>query len=216
VSEAVLGLALDVQRRLERLYALEDEAPVGEYLLSEEAASGLPGGGSRTLLREQGEDVELGVVIDGRVRAGLAAQDPRARLDHANLGHFCALAEEVSHFVYLLFCAKSGRSVTELELELQGEVDKYLSAAFLLSLQNEGVVSARLREALFRRYRLAEGLSSEQEERYRTASALAFRYCGHLERRFLRPRRLDELRRESRRFYRLGQREKLERIASLQ
>src|SRR5439155_692812 len=83
--------------------------------------------------------------------------------------------------------ARSARSVTQLELELQGEVDKYLNAVFLLSLQNEGAVSARLRELIFRRYRLAEHLSLEQAERYRTASHLAYRYCGWLEERFLRP-----------------------------
>jgi hypothetical protein len=95
-------------------------------------------------------------------------------------------------------------------------VDKYLSATFLLGLQNEGAVSARLRELLFRRYRLAERLTAEQAERYRTASDLAYRYCGWLEHRFLRPSRLADLAREARRFYRLGQREKLEKIAELQ
>ena len=112
------------------------------------------------------------------------------RLDHANLGAFCTLTEEVSHFVYLLFCARSERSVTQLELELQGEVDKYLTAVFLLSQQNEGAVSARLRELLFRHYRLEPRVSAEQAERYRAASDLAYRYCGWLERRFLRPARL--------------------------
>ncbi len=125
------------------------------------------------------------------------------------------MTEEVSHFLYLLFCARSSRTVTELELELQGEVDKYLTAAFFLSLQNEGAVSTRLRRLLFREYHLAEGLSDEQAERYRKASRLAFDYCGYLEAEYLRPRRLPDLLRESRRFYRLGQRDKLERIARL-
>src|SRR6185503_13057785 len=103
----------------------------------------------------------------------------------------------------------------QLELELQGEVDKYLSAVYLLSLQNEGAVSRHLRELLFRRYQLAGGLPPERAERYRTASELAYRYCGYLEAHFLRASRLSDLARESRRFYRLGQREKLERIADV-
>jgi len=213
VSGALGGLMLDVQRRIESLYALDQAAPVTDFLIAQEDAASYPGAGSRTLLAQRGEEVSVGVVLDASVGRSLEQADPRVRLDQGNLGPFCTLAEEVSHFVYLLFCASKSRSVTELELELQGEVDKYLSAVFLLSLQNEGAVSSRLRELLFRGYRLAQGLSPERAARYHTASALAYRYCGYLESRFLRPARLSELARESRRFYRLGQREKLERIA---
>jgi hypothetical protein len=204
---------LDVQRRLESLYALEHAAPVTDFLIAQEDALAYPGAGSRTLVTQQGDEVSLGVVLDAAVGRSLEHAAPRVRLDQGNLGPFCTLAEEVSHFVYLLFCARKSRSVTELELELQGEVDKYLNAVFLLSLQNDGAVSSRLRELLFRSYRLAEGLPPERALRYRTASELAYRYCGYLESSFLRSARLPELARESRRFYRLGQREKLERIA---
>ena len=210
------GLMLDVQRRLEGLYALEPNSPVSEFLIPEAEADRYPGDGSRTLLQQEGDSVSLGVVLDKGVRDALSRRDPRARLDRENLGPFCTLAEEVSHFLYLLYCVRAARSVTELELELQGELDKYLSSVFLLTLQNEGAVSARLRELLFRRYRVAERMSAEQAERYHAASDLAYRYCGWLESRFLRPSRLGDLARESRRFYRLGQRQKLERIAKLQ
>lgn len=209
------GLLLEVQRRIESLYALEPADPVTDFLIAQEDAATYPGAGSRTLVTQDGDDVSLGVVLDEKVGRELERADPRVRLDGANLDPFCTLAEEVSHFVYLLFCARKSRSVTQLELELQGEVDKYLCSVFLLSLQNEGAVSTRLRELLFRSYRLAGDLSHERAERYRTASALAYRYCGYLEARFLRAARLPDLARESRRFYRLGQREKLERIADV-
>ena len=213
---SVPGLLVDVQRRLESLYALEPEAPVTDFLVDDDAGQG-PGSGSRTLLVQDGDAVAMGVVLDPRVAALLDALDPRVQLDRRNLDPFCAAIEEVSHFVYLSFCARAERTVTQLELELQGEVDKYLTAAFLLSQQNEGAVSTRLRDLLFRHYRLGPGLSPEQAERYHAASTLAYRYCGWLERSFLRRRAgLADLAREARRFYRLGQREKLEKIAQLQ
>jgi hypothetical protein len=216
-SPVASELLLLVQRRLEALYALPSLAPVTDFLLAEGEAAALPGGGSRTLVQHADGDVALAVVLEDVVHAHLSARDPRVVLDDGNLGPLCTLAEEVSHFVYLQFCATAERSVTQLELELQGEVDKYLTAAFLLSQQNDGAVSTRLRELLFRHYHLLPGLSMEQAERYRTASVLAYRYCGWLEKSFLRrPAGLPELARESRRFYRLGQREKLERIADLQ
>jgi hypothetical protein len=208
-------LLIEVQRRLESLYALERGAAVTDFLIPPEAALGLPGGGSRTLLHQKGDDIALGVVLEDSVRDQLARRDPRQRLDQSNLGPFCTVIEEVSHFVYLFFCATYERSVTQLELELQGEVDKYLCAVVLLSLQNEGAVSPRLRELLFRHYRLKEDVTEEGAHRYHAASQLAYHYCGYLESRFLRPSRLADLAREARRFYRLGQREKLERIAEL-
>jgi hypothetical protein len=205
-------LLVDMQRRLETLYELDRQAPVTDFLIPADEAGEWPGRGSRTLLRERDGELALGVVLEPQVGASLTASDPRRRLDGGNMGSFCTLIEEVSHFVFLFFCARTARSVTQLELELQAEVDKYLNVLFLLSLQNEGAVAPGLARLLFRQYRLRADLSAEQAERYRLASDLAYRYCRHLQAAYLRPARLSELRREARRFYRLGQHGKLERI----
>jgi hypothetical protein len=208
-------IALCVQRQLEALYALEPEAPVTDYLVPAGAAARLPGGGSRTLVAQRGDEVSVGVVLDASVGAGLERADPRERLDGSNLGCFSTLTEEVSHFLYVLFRARSDRPVTQLELELQGEVDKYLVALFFRGLYLEGALSERLRQLLFARYELVAGLSPESSERYHEASRLANRYCRWLESRYLKRRRREALARETRRFWRLGQREKLETIASI-
>ncbi len=208
-------IAVCVQRRLESLYALEPESPVTDYLVPVDAARHLPGGGSRTLVAQDGDGLSVGVVLDDSVGAGLERADPRERIDGSNLGPFTTLTEEVSHFLYVLFRARSDRPVTQLELELQGEVDKYLVSLFFFGLREERAVSGRLRQALFARYELAEGLSAESCERYHEASRLANRYCGWLESRYLRDRSREDLARETRRFWRLGQREKLETIASI-
>ncbi|MET0553465.1 MAG: hypothetical protein ABW221_10545 [Vicinamibacteria bacterium] len=207
------GLLLDVQHRLEGFYGLDPQPPVTDFLLDAQAAAGYPGAGSRVLVTEDGDGLALGVVLEPDVLARLGQDDPRVRLGRSNLGDLCTVTEEVSHFLFLLFRAGCGRAVSQLELELQAEVDKYLSAVILLSLQNEGAVSARLRELLFRRYRLDERVGAESAGRYHAASDLAYHYCGWLEERFLRRARLRELQREGRRFYRMGQREKLEAIA---
>jgi len=209
------GLLVDVQRRLEAFYALEPHAPVTDFVIPQEEAGRYPGGGSRTLVKEDGDEISVGVVFDEAVARDLRARDPRVRLDETNLGPFATLTEEVSHFVYLLFCAQAQRSVTQLELELQAEVDKYLTVATFFALQHEGALAPGLRQALFRRYHLVEGLTPERSERYRAASDLADRYCGWLEASFVRPGRHADLAREARRFYRLGQRDKLARIARM-
>jgi hypothetical protein len=213
--DGVGELALHVQRQLEAFYALDPEAPVTDFLIPPAEVAHLPGGGSRTLVALEDGELSVGVVLERSVGDELARSDPRERLDASNLGSFSTLTEEVSHFLYLLFRARSDRQVTQLELELQGEVDKYLTAVFFLSLQNRGAVSTRLRQLLFGSYRLVAGLTPERAERYHAANRLARRYCGWLEARYLRRLRLAELARESRRFWRLGQREKLETIAAI-
>jgi hypothetical protein len=209
------GLLDDVQRRIEAVYGLDPQQPVAEYVIPQDQASDYPGDGSRTLVRQEGDELRLAVVFDESVAQRLSEADPRVRLDGRNLGPFATLTEEVSHFVYLMFCAHAERRITQLELELQGEVDKYLTALAFLSLQNEGAASPRLREALFRRYRLAAGVTPESAERYHAASRLAERYCAWLEKHYVRSGRSADLTREARRFYRLGQGEKLERIARM-
>jgi hypothetical protein len=206
-------IAVSVQRQIEALYALEPAAPVTDYLVPPAAASALPGGGSRTLVAQQGDEVSVGVVLDASVGASLERSDPRERLDGTNLGSFSTLTEEVSHFLYVMFRAQAERPVTQLELELQGEVDKYLVALFFRGLYLEGALSERLRQLLFSRYELVPGLTAECRERYHEASRLANRYCRFLEARYLRRRSREALARETRRFWRLGQREKLETIA---
>jgi hypothetical protein len=211
----LVTIAVDVQRRLESLHALDAAAPVADFLLSPQEAARLPGGGSRTLVAQDGDDLRLGVVLEVAVSERLVHADPRRRLDSSNLGAFSTLTEEVSHFLYLLHRAHCSRPVTQLELELQADVDKYLVLLFFRGLEDEGAVSPRLRQLLFRGYRLAEGVCGERAERYHAAARLADRYCGWLEARFLRPRRPADLARETRRFYRLGQREKLETIETV-
>ena len=93
-------------------------------------------------------------------------------------------------------------------------MDKYLVALFFRGLHEEGALSERLRQVLFARYDLVAGLSPERWERYHEASRLANRYCGWLESRYLKRRSREALARETRRFWRLGQREKLETIAA--
>ena len=210
-----LGLLDDIQRRIEAVYGLEPQEPVAEYVIPPEEAGAYPGDGSRTLVRQEGDELRVAVVFEESVTRRLRDADPRLRLDGGNLGPFATLTEEVSHFVYLMFCAQAERRITQLELELQGDVDKYLTALAFLSLQSEGAASSRLREALFRRYRLAEHVTPERAERYHAASRLADRYCGWLERHYVRSGRSADLTREARRFYRLGQGEKLERIARM-
>jgi hypothetical protein len=133
-------------------------------------------------------------------------------LSGPDLDPLCQIIEGVSHFVYLAARVREERRTTQLELELQAEVDKYVVLVAVLGAASEPK-SARLRGRLYDdvSYTFAEG--TELGDRYRIANHGAARFVRRLERRYLRSGRLSELHRELRQFYRLGQEDKL-RLAS--
>ncbi|MYH89326.1 MAG: hypothetical protein F4128_00470 [Gammaproteobacteria bacterium] len=120
----------------------------------------------------------------------------------------------MSHFVHLVWRARESRSTSRLELELQAEVDKFVSSINLLGRQGLGAVPPALHHRLFQQVRFDETLDDSERNRYETANRYAARYCHHLEARFLRPfnagpRAISD---ELRDFYRLNLREKIARI----
>jgi hypothetical protein len=121
--------------------------------------------------------------------------------------------EEVSHFAYLAFSASREKRVTELELELQAEVDKYVTFALLYASENGGRVPRDLLDRLFSDFAVRADLDRERRERYLAASSLASRYCSAVVQDALESERgLGPLLAELRSFYRLGQRGKISRI----
>ena len=126
----------------------------------------------------------------------------------ADLDPLCQIIEGVSHFVYLADRAKGGREATQLEMELQAEVDKYVVLAASLGALDERR-SARLRARLYDTVSFEHAPGTELGERYRLANELAARFVFRLERLYLASRRFGEMHGELRRFYRMGQEEKL-------
>ena len=59
----------------------------------------------------------------------LDQNDPLTRLDRDNLADFWSALEGVSHFTYYAWNAARDKSVSLFELELQAEVDKFVTTA---------------------------------------------------------------------------------------
>lgn len=210
------GVLREIQASLERTYDVALPVEVQDYLLDGEAAAALEVSGDSVLVM-QGEEgtLDVGVYLSPPSLERLSRRDPFARLDGENLSDFCTATEEVSHFTYLVWSAIHQRRVTRLELELQAEVDKFVTAALCLEAQGAGGAPEALAERLFERFHLREGLDAESRERYRTANALGGRYCRALARRYLgKDRHLGAMMSELRRFYRLPQGGKLETAAA--
>jgi hypothetical protein len=179
-----------VQRRLERYYDLETTPNVVPFTSIAEA-------GEREVLyvREVGNDVEMALrvpVSDGGTNGSTEPDDA-----------YLQLCEGVSHFVYLAERVRVGLPATQLELELQAEVDKFVLFAF-----GSGVASADARglhRRLYTNMTYLHAAGTEQGERYRLANELAARLAARL-----LDRTTADARGLLRRFYRAGQAGKIE------
>jgi len=192
------ALATAIQGGLERLYQLDRVADVDAFV--EPAAEG-EREALRVRMAEDGAvEMSLRLPILGRAEFDVGAD--------ADLDPLCQIIEGVSHFVYLAHRARSDRGTTQLELELQAEVDKYVVIAAALGRIDEKK-SETLRGRLYDEVSFTSAEGTELGERYRMANRLAARYVWRLERAYVRRGRIPELHRELRRFYHLGQEDKL-------
>ncbi|MFH0899164.1 MAG: hypothetical protein V2A73_00905, partial [Pseudomonadota bacterium] len=165
------------------------------------------------LLVAEGKDgLELALFVDENALANLEKNDPRSQLDDRNLQDFLLIVEGVSHFVYLAWRARHARPVSVLEMELQAEVDKYVTC-LLTMLPQFGRPPSDLRCLLFDRFQLAPDLDYGERERYLVANCNARSYAASLDDRYVRPRDYPGMLRELRWFYRLDGRGKLDYIA---
>jgi hypothetical protein len=203
-----------VQRGLEALYRVDTGVAVDDFVVGAELRDQLvPARRAREqlLVCESGGEMALALFIDPRALANLTSHDPSHRLGDHNLGDFLLAVEGVSHFIYAIWCARAERPVSQLELELQAEVDKYVTC--LLTTAPDAAVSAELRRRLFGDAIYEPDLDHDEHARYRAANDNAQRYASWLERAFVARRKIPEMLGELRRFYRLGLAGKLATIA---
>lgn len=202
-----------IDRAIKRLYNLDFSRPVEHFLVS------LPGSrkdGALLLAQPDRNSLELGIHLSDTVRDSLR-QFPAGQWvswSGESLQAFTVATEEVSHFHYLRHHATHGRQVTQLELELQGEIDKFLIAYFTNPSPDSSAQFVELFERFFSQFRLQPGLSHEQQERYLEANRLARRYIHKLGAILRKPEAHEELLRRLRKFYRLNATEKISFIAA--
>jgi len=209
------------QTLLSELYGIEQHLDVLDFLVTDQrflAAVEEPAnarGAEEKLLIHQGDgELGLSLYLAPELLERLKDCDPRNRLGRRNFADFCTALEGISHFNYVVWNASADKAVTLHELEMQAEIDKYVGAMALLAGQPDSVLHDSLYDRLFADPRFAADLSPEEQERYRSASAFAAKFCHSLARRFphglSRPGMLGELRD----FYRLSQPDKVSHIRS--
>ena len=212
----------NMQTDLAALYEAPVEHVVTDFLITDArlARELEPDGPERSnterlLLRESDDGLDISLFIDGRVLATLHRNDPYTCLDAANLNDFLVALEGISHFNYVIWNALRGRPVSQLELELQAEVDKYVTALARLDEQGEATDAAAVHDTLFDAVKFDDKVDEVSAQRYRAANHYAGKYCRKLSRRYPAHHRMSMFLNELRRFYRLPQNRKIDYIERL-
>jgi hypothetical protein len=212
-------------RPLQQLLETINDAPCGhdvrDFLITERQR--LPPGrraeaaDEELVLVERRRSRRLALYIDEAVLARLRERDPLRALDSSNIADFWTALEGVSHFTYLMWNAGHDRGVSQLELELQGEVDKYIASFWLLRAQHPQHRPRELHHLLFDRTSVDPDLAPARRQLYAAASRYGARFCGALQSALLSNR--PELRGRAiaalRRFYRMGATRKVRHIEAL-
>ncbi|QBQ54152.1 hypothetical protein [Nitrosococcus wardiae] len=210
-----------LQAQLEHIYDVRTYHRVEDFLVTdptlvdqftEDSRSGQSPSMESLLIRQGEDNLDLALYLNQELLDQLGRDNPTELLHDGNLAEFWFALEGVSHFLYLAWNAGFERTVTQLELELQAEIDKCVLTAALVYHQR-GIADMRLlRRVLFEETRLRDGLDNIQQQRYREANRLAARYCGTLEEKYSLIPQNSYLVNELRRFYRMPQSRKIRHI----
>jgi len=208
-----------ILQQIDRVYDLDLDVDIQEFLVTRETCTrlGHDDAHASVFVREDEarDEIELGIYIGESALVELSKIDLSQPIQPESFEILVTVIEEVSHFAYLAFSASREQRVTKLELELQAEVDKYVTATLLLAGRNEGRVRANVLERVFGDFEVRRGLDSERRDRYAAAASLASRYCSYVVEASLGRESLSTLLPELRSFYRLTQRGKIGRIMNV-
>lgn len=179
-----MELIKTIQQQLESLYGIRTGASAADYLISKNDLSTLmPDTMADNLPKElflvnpepHDDTIEVALYLAEDLCVNLQTHDPMQTLSTENISDFCTLIEGVSHFVYYLHKASLEYSITQLEMELQAEIDKFLLLSLLTHSNQKD--NEMIMDLLFEDYLLHDHLTDDQKIRYNTATELARKYC---------------------------------------
>jgi len=190
-----------IQRRLESIYNLPPTPPVEFYLIgTEELGRLVPEGaapGPQVLVQASEDETRLAVHVGDDI------------LRRDDLSAYLSATEEVSHFLFLVWSSLNHRPVTLLDIELQGEIDKFLLAS--RRVRDPGELLTRV----FQNVRFEPHLTPASVRLYEQANRLAWRFCRALVDRVDEEKTMQRALRWLRRFYRMTSRARLAHVHAL-
>lgn len=206
-----------LQQQLRDIYHNDAGYDVRDFLVTDaRVARALSDGdpltvsGESLLLSEDEDGLAVSLYLDSKVLDRLGCDDPAAALKAGLLDDLCKVIEGLSHFDFVAWRAWRNQPLSLLELELQAEIDKFISTLQLARDERDVELMNDLHGRLFSAVQYHDWLTQEQVERYRTANQYAARFCRGLKQRLLHSD--DTTRAELRSFYRMPLADKISHI----
>ena len=208
-----------LQQQLSDIYQVGGSHDVRDYVITDPMLAKILGQDAMLsntdetlLVSEDDEGLALSLFLDAKMLSRLESANPLDCLRADLLDDLWKVLEGISHFNCVVWKAAQERTVSLLELELQGEIDKFVSTSLLALDQADGDLLNRLHGWLFTNVRFHDELDDEQRKRYQSANDYAARFCHRLQKQLIDN---DELAlSELRRFYRLQLADKISHIHS--
>ncbi len=206
-----------LQRQLSDIYQVGRTHDVRDFLITDPTLARVIGQDAMLtntdetlLVSHDDEGLALSLYLDAEMLARLESADPFNALRADSLDDLWKVLEGISHFNYVVWKATQDRTVSLLELELQGEIDKFVATMMLALEQADAELLNRLHGWLFDEVSFHSDLDEEQRDRYRSANDYAARFCHGLRDRLIHDDQttLSQLRE----FYRLQMSDKISHI----
>ncbi len=214
------NLLSSIQNNLESIYEVSIPEDVDDFVITDKQIAKLisdntidEGALEQLFISTQDEYLDISLYLDNGLINRLCKKYPSKHTNKDDLHDFWIALEGVSHFLYLVWNAIYDRPVSQLELELQAEVDKFVSATAAIGLERDKAFAQEIWSLLFLQPKFNENLGQDHLARYKKANAYASQYCLNLM--DMNNRTTKCLHNELRRFYRLNQRAKFSRIDDL-
>ena len=208
------ALLADIQTRLQEIYEVSVSENVLDYVITDrEFAEIISDRKIEKNVREQlliatnDEYLDVSLYLDDKLVKRLGNQYPTPQTNKKILHDFWIALEGVSHFLYVAWNASHDRPVSQLELELQAEVDKFVSALTALNSKQDIPSMNEIWELLFSDPKFESNLENQSLQRYQKANAYASQYCLNLMEAY--QSNSASIPNELRRFYRLSQNQKI-------
>ena len=211
-----MGVLSELQNELQELNSINVGHDIEDFLIDSSSREALPGaiiGTPEQIFVSQlsSDEMDLAVYIDASILQTLQQHCPSEGLSDANVDAYCVALEGVSHFNLILWRADQSWPISQLELELQAEVDKFVGAGCLLINTGYSPKLAKriMQKALFENFEWRPGFGEEELGRYRAATLGAKEFVDSLQLPHRPTEAITFLFEEARMFYRLPLSEKL-------
>jgi len=135
---------------------------------------------NKVIFQEENEVAEIAVCLNEKLLSRVEDTNLPEDFSLEKLPDLSVVVEELSHFNTYCEKALKDQPVSELELEVQAEVDKFGLALEWLSKRNEDHLKEQVFELLFKEITLGEWVLPDKRALYEDAHLIARNFCRKL------------------------------------